>query len=133
MTKVTEPCLHVDWDVMCNGLKPEQLIIHDPVPTFLAGSTCPCAIAASPRGWKLFAYALELAPYMPRFSAAELLKDSCDQYAASIFPPEFYFIQPGMPCKLYKEDAGWETAPMIHFATRLTQLPRSKTVRQYIK
>lgn len=34
---ITESCLHVDWDVMCNGLKPEDITFHDPIPTFLAG------------------------------------------------------------------------------------------------
>lgn len=130
MTTVTEPCLHVDWDVMCNGLKPEQITIHDPIPTFLAGSTCPCAVAASPRGWKLFASSLEVAPFLPRFNATDLLRDSCDQYACSILPPELYFIQEGMPCKLYLEQDGWKDAPMIHFPTRLTPYPRSRSIRR---
>lgn len=130
MTVQTEPCIHLDWDVMCNGLKPEDVIIHDPVPTFLAGSTCPCAIAANPRGWKLFAASLEIAPFLPNFNAEELLRDSCDQYAASILPPDLYFVQRNMQlCKLYLEEAGWETAKMIHFANRLTPRPRSAVVR----
>lgn len=132
MTAIKENALHVDWDVMCNGLKPSEITIHDPIPTFLAGSTCPCAVAASPRGWRMFAAALEMAPFMPRFNAQDLLKDSCDQYAASIFPTEFAFVQPGTLCRLYQEQIGWQTAPMIHFPNRLTPYPRSATVRKVL-
>ena len=125
---VNETCLHTDWDVLGNGLKPEDLVIHDPVPTFLASSTCPCAVAASPRGWKLFAHYLELAPFVPRFSREDLLNDSCDQYATSIMPPAYYYIQDGKPCRCCEEE-DWKNAPMIHFPNRLTPYPRSKTIR----
>lgn len=129
MTRVTEPALHVDWDVLCNGLKPQDLIIHDPVPTFLASSTCPCAVAASPRGWKLFAALLELAPFVPEFNREDLLNDSCDQYATSITNPRYYYIQDGKPCRCCEEE-DWRNAPMIHFPNRLTKYPRSKTIRE---
>jgi hypothetical protein len=129
MTQTGDPSIHVDIDVLCNGLRPEQIEIKPDRPTFLAGSTCPCAVAATQRGWKLFAAWLECSPYVPRFSAEALAADSCDQYATSIMPDEFFHIQPGIPCKLYTEQAGWETAPMIHFPNRLTAYPRSKTIR----
>jgi hypothetical protein len=132
MTKVTEPCLHVDWDVLCNGLTPDQLIIHDPVPTFLAASTCPCAVAANPRGWNLLTAWLEFAPFAPNFKAEDLWHDSCDQYATSLMPESLRFIQPGCLCKLYKEQDGWEKAPMIHFPNRLTPYPRSATVQKVL-
>lgn len=132
MTKVTEPCLHVDWDVFCNGLKPEQITIHDTLPTFLAGSTCPCAIAASPRGWKFLAAWLDFAPFAPNFSAGALMNDSCDQYATALMPESLYFIQPELLCKLVYEQEGWETAPMIHFPNRLTPYPRSKTITEIL-
>jgi len=129
MTKVTEPCLHVDWDVLCNGLGKESVVMHDPVPTFLAGSTCPCAVAGTPKAWKLFAAWLEAAPFCPRFSADALAADSCDQYATSIMPQEFFYIQQGLPCALYLEQENWRTSPMIHFPTRLTSYPRSATIK----
>jgi hypothetical protein len=129
MTRVTEHAIHLDWDVMCNGLRPEDVVIHDPVPTFMAGSTCPCAVAASPRGWKLFAAWLEAAPFMPAFSASALAADSCDQYATSLMPGDLCFVQQDTPCRLYKEQAGWESAPMIHFPNRLTPYPRSAAIK----
>lgn len=144
MTQLSEPALHVDIDVMCNGLKPEDIIIHDPLPTFLAGSTCPCAVAANPRGWKLFCAMLELAPFLPNFHAEELAADSCDQWAMHIarqLMPECFFIQPRwangfdedpLICSLYNEDAGWEHAKTIHFPNRLTPQPRVETVRRVL-
>lgn len=129
MTRVTEPCLHVDWDVFCNGLRPEQLVIHDPVPTFLSASTCPCAVAASPRGWKLFAALLEFAPFIPRFDREALVADSCDQYATSISNAEYYYIQPWLVCALYLENQNWKDAPMVHFPNRITPYPRSETIK----
>jgi len=129
MTRVTEPCLHVDWDVLCNGFKPVHAVIHDPIPTFLSGNTCPCAVAAAPRGWRLLAAWLEAAPFSPRFSAQALASDSCDQYATSIMPQEFFYLQQGVACACYQESENWRTAPMIHFPTRLTPYPRSATIR----
>lgn len=144
MTRLNEPALHVDIDVMCNGLKPEDIIIHDPLPTFLAGSTCPCAVAANPRGWKLFCAILEIAPFLPNFSAEELAADSCDQWAmhiARLMMPGCFFIQNGLPngviqdeiiplCALYNEDKDWQSAPCVHFPNRLTKQPRVNTVRE---
>ena len=130
MQNIGEYCLHVDWDVICNGFRPEHMPNQWPGFTFMAGSTCPCAIAADARGWRLFGCLLFMAPYLPGFSAEALLKDSCDQYAASLFPPSMYRIQADCPCKLYQEQAGWEKAPMIHFATRVTGPNRSATVRR---
>lgn len=130
MTKVTEPCLHVDWDVMCNGLTPDQIVIHDPLPTFLQNSTCPCAIAANPRGWKLLAAWLEFAPFAPNFNAEALYQDSCDQYAANLMPETLRFIQQPPLCKFYQEDEGWETAPMVHFPNRITPSPRSAVAQK---
>lgn len=129
MTATTENSLHVDWDVMCNGLKPEDVVIHDPVPTFFAG-TCPCAVAASPRGWRLFASILEQAVHYPRFELEGLLSDSTDQYATSIAPAEFYYIDQQGLLKNYQEDEGWRDAKMIHFPNRLTPYPRSGTVEK---
>jgi hypothetical protein len=132
LTTVTEPTLHVDWDIMCNGLKPEQLIVHDPVPTFLASSLCPCAVVASPKGYRLMAHWLDFAPFAPNYSREALLKDNADQYAFSLMPASMAFIQSPSLCKLYNEDNGWETAPMIHFPNRLTPYPRSATVRKVL-
>lgn len=131
MTAVKEPCLHVDWDVFCNGLRPEDLQIDEHRPMFLSKSTCPCAVAATPRGWRLFAAMLELAPFLPNFSREDLIADSCDQYAAVISSPDHYCIHPEMLCALYNSDENWENAPMIHFPNRLTPYPRSAVVKSF--
>lgn len=128
MTAVQEPCLHVDWDVFCSGLRPEQLDLRGKKPVFLSRSTCPCAVAASPQGWKLFAALLELAPFIPKFCRETLIADSCDQYATSISSPEYYEIHPEQLCALYNEDPNWPNAPMLHFANRVTPKPRSATI-----
>lgn len=132
MTRVAEPCLHVDWDVMCNGLKPDQLLIPDSVPMFLAGSTCPCAIASSQRGWRLLTGWLEFAPFAPGFDAVKLFLDSCDQYATQLMPPSLYHIHQPSLCKLYDEEAGWQEAPMVHFACRVTPRPRSAIAKKVL-
>lgn len=131
MTQVSEPCIHLDWDVLCNGYTPDMVQKPYPnLPVFLSGSTCPCAIFGTPEAWKHFSNWLEIAPTSERFSAADLMKDSCDQYAWSIAPANFSIIDPSFPCKLYREHKGWETAPMIHFPNRLTPSPRSQTIKQ---
>lgn len=131
MTKVTEPCLHVDWDVMNNGYRPEHLPSPIPdVPVYLSGWTCPSAIYATPRGWKLWVAILEACPYFPRFNADDLLKNSCDQYAGGITPAEFYWIHPSFPCKSYNKDPGWESCPLPHFPNSETPAPRSAVIRR---
>jgi hypothetical protein len=132
MLKIQEPCLHVDWDVMCNGLSPADVKFNSTAPVFLAGSTCPCALAAKPAGWKLLAKWLELAPLHPKFSAEACFNDSADQYATMLMPPELHIIHDPALCLLYKEEEGWERAPMIHFPNRLTPYPRSATVREVL-
>lgn len=128
MTAVQEPCLHVDWDVFCAGVRPDQLDLSGTKPVFLSRSTCPCAIAASPQGWKLLAAMMELAPFIPKFSREELLADSGDQYATSISSPEYYDVHPEQLCALFGKDPGWENAPMVHFANCVTPKPRSAVI-----
>lgn len=132
---IKSPCLHVDWDVICNSTD-----LHDfgwpgfrsGIPNFLSNSTCPCAIAADSAGWRSLVTSLLLAPHLTKFSREALLADSCDQYGTSILPPTVYSIYPEHLCKLYTEEAGWEVAPMIHFPNRLTQYPRSNTIRKVL-
>lgn len=127
-TAIIEPSLHVDWDVMCNGYTPADVHPQAFPPVFLAGSTCPCAVYSNRDGYRFLASALETIPNMKEFKAADLLKDSCDQYAFSVMPPGWSTIDPKFPCRLYLEDKDWEHAPMIHFPTRLTPYPRSATI-----
>lgn len=131
MTAVKEPCIHVDWDVFCNGLRPEDLQIEGRKPIFLSSSTCPCAVAATPQGWKFLAALIELAPFLPSFSREALLADSCDQYATGISHPDYVEIHPRQMCALYNEDKDWQNAPMIHFPNRLTPYPRSRVVAEF--
>lgn len=130
MTAVKEPCLHVDWDVFCNGLRPEDLHVNGDYPILLSGTTCPCAVLATPKGWKLFAALLELAPYLPHFSREDLYANACDQYAVEISHRDYLVIDSSQPCAHYNETPGWETAPMIHFPNRLTPYPRSRTISE---
>ena len=132
-TVATENSLHVDWDVMCNGLQPEQVEFCDTIPTFLSGSTCPCAQAATAKGWKNFAEGLEKAPFLPNFDYEALCADSTDQYGTHVWPRNWYHIQTPPLCKFYKEGEGWEDAPMVHFPNRLTAYPRSETVRAVMR
>jgi hypothetical protein len=129
MAAINEPCLHTDWDVMCNGYRPEHAPSIGYPPTFFAGCTCPCAIFADGRGWKMIAAAMEMVPHTPEFKAEDLLKDSCDQYALSVAPKSWSIIDPTRPCRNYNGDVEWHGAPMIHFPNATTPYPRSQTIR----
>jgi hypothetical protein len=127
------PCLHLDWDIMCNGYRPEDAPqeTQDFRPVFLSGGLCPCAIFGWPKTWQMICAWLECAPFVPNFSSDELLKDNADQYAiAYVMPKDWAVIDPKKQCLFYQEDKDWRAAPMIHFPTRLTGYPRSATIRQ---
>jgi hypothetical protein len=132
MTKVEEPCMHTDWDIINNGWTPEHAAACGPgyPATYMAGCTCPCAIYANGRGWRLLAAALEAVPHTPEFKAEDLLKDSCDQYALSVQPKSWSIIHPDRPCRNYNSDVGWQTCPLIHFPNAHTPYPRSDTIKR---
>lgn len=130
MTAIDEPCMHTDWDVMSNRFTPAMAPAVGYPPSFFADCTCPCAIFADGRGWKMIAAALEMIPHTPEFKPEDLLKDSCDQYALSVAPKSWTTIVPGKPCRNYNADVGWQTSPMIHFPNATTPYPRSKTIRE---
>lgn len=132
MTAIDEPCLHVDWDVFSTGYRPEHAPKVGYPPTFMAGCTCPCAVFADGRGWKMIAAALEMVPHTPEFNPQDLLKDSCDQYALSVAPKSWSLIDPTRPCRNYNGDVEWRGAPMIHFPNATTPYPRSKKVREVL-
>jgi hypothetical protein len=130
MTAIDEPCMHVDWDVLSNGFRPEHAPKIGYPPTFFAGCTCPCAVFADGRGWKMIAAALEMVPHTPEFKPEDLLKDSCDQYALSVAPKSWSIIHPDRPCRNYNGDIDWHGAPMMHFPNATTPYPRSRTIRE---
>ena len=129
MSVTAEPSLHVDWDVICNGYRPESVPAHDFPAVFLAGCRCPCAMFGSPAAWLMLMAIMEGAPKMASFDPEMLRKDNADQYVTMYqMPPDWVVVDPAKPCKTYMEDADWAGAPMIHFPNRLTGYPRSATI-----
>jgi hypothetical protein len=129
--KIKEPSLLLDWDVICNGYKPEDAPkeTNDFRPVFLAGGLCPCAVAGRHMTWQMICAWLEFAPFAPNFSTEALAKDNADQYAiAYVMPKEWAIVDPKSPCIAYQNE-GWKTAPMIHFPNQVTSYPRSEVIK----
>ncbi len=131
MTRVTEPCLHCDWDIMCNGYTPTDVPKHPFPLVFLAGCYCPCAMFGSPAAWRMITAIVEGSFEMDNFDPAKLRTDNADQYVTGYqMPADWARIDPTMPCKTYLEHADWRSAPMIHFPNRLVGYPRSDKIKR---
>jgi len=131
MVPIAGRSLHVDWDVMCNGLKPSDIQFDEARLTFLSANHCPCAVAADSHGWNFMVQCLLAAPYHPKFKTEDLVLDCSDQYAFGLFKSVIPTSDPVL-VKAWTEDDAWATAPAIHFPNRLTSYPRSRIIRQVL-